>query len=61
MGAGAVRLPGITVGWNALIGAGAVVVADVPDNPVVVGNLARMVRLLHEIAAYTLAEGRIGK
>ena len=44
IGAGAVILPGITIGKNAIVGAGAVVTADVPDNAVVVGNPARILR-----------------
>jgi acetyltransferase-like isoleucine patch superfamily enzyme len=46
IGAGAVVLPGITVGESAMVGAGAVVVEDVPERAVVVGNPARVVRLL---------------
>ena len=45
VGAGAVLLPGITVGLRAMIGAGAVVTKSVPDC-VVVGNPARVVRWL---------------
>ncbi|HEY3227856.1 MAG TPA: DapH/DapD/GlmU-related protein [Roseiflexaceae bacterium] len=52
IGAGAVLLPGVTIGEDALVGAGAVVVADVPPGAVVVGNPARVVRFIHEIAAY---------
>ncbi len=44
IGAGAVLLPGVTVGRNTLVGAGAVVVHDVPDGAVVVGNPARVVK-----------------
>ncbi len=40
IGAGAVILPGITIGQNARIGAGAVVTKDVPDNTTVAGNPA---------------------
>jgi acetyltransferase-like isoleucine patch superfamily enzyme len=52
IGAGAVLLPGVTVGRNALVGAGAVIVHDVPDNAVVVGNPVRVIRDVREIAAY---------
>jgi acetyltransferase-like isoleucine patch superfamily enzyme len=44
IGAGAILLPGITVGAGALVGAGAVVVTDVPAGTTVVGNPAREVR-----------------
>ncbi len=42
IGANATLLPGITVGHGAMVGAGAVVTGDVPDNAVVVGNPARI-------------------
>jgi acetyltransferase-like isoleucine patch superfamily enzyme len=42
IGAGAVILPGVTVGERAMIGAGAVVIEDVPADVVVVGNPARV-------------------
>lgn len=41
IGAGAVILPGITIGRWAMVGAGAVVTRDVPDFALVVGNPAR--------------------
>lgn len=41
VGAGAVLLPGITVGEYSMVGAGAVVTHDVPAGSVVVGNPAR--------------------
>ena len=44
IGSGAVLLCGITVGENALIGAGSVVIRDVPPDTVVAGNPARIVR-----------------
>lgn len=43
IGAGAVILPGVTIGENAIVGAGAVVVRDVPRDVTVVGNPARVV------------------
>ena len=43
IGSGATVLPGITVGCEAMVGAGAVVVDDVPDYAVVVGNPAHIV------------------
>ncbi len=43
IGAGAVILPGLTVGEGALVGAGAVVTRDVPAGALVVGNPAKIV------------------
>lgn len=42
IGANATILPGITIGTNAMVGAGAVVTRDVPDNAIVMGNPARI-------------------
>ena len=44
VGGGAVLLPGIEVGEEAFVGAGAVVIRDVPRRAVVVGNPARQIR-----------------
>ena len=44
IGAGAVLLPRIEVGEEAFVGAGAVVLEDVPARAVVVGNPARKIR-----------------
>jgi acetyltransferase-like isoleucine patch superfamily enzyme len=44
IGSGAVLLCGITIGENALIGAGSVVTRDVPPHTIVAGNPARVVK-----------------
>ena len=44
VGGGAVLLPGIEIGVEAFVGAGAVVLHDVPAQAVVVGNPARRIR-----------------
>lgn len=46
IGANATLLPGITIGKEAMVGAGSVVVKDVPDNAVVVGNPAKIIRYM---------------
>ena len=46
VGAGATILPGVTVGKNAIVAAGAVVTKDVPDNTVVGGNPAKFIKEL---------------
>lgn len=43
LGANCVVLPGVTIGREALVGAGAVVTKDVPDRAIVAGNPARRV------------------
>ncbi len=47
IGANATILPGIEIGENAMVGAGAVVTQSVPANTVVVGNPARIVRYVN--------------
>jgi UDP-2-acetamido-3-amino-2,3-dideoxy-glucuronate N-acetyltransferase len=44
IGANATLLPGVVIGRNAMVGAGAVVVADVPDQAVVAGNPAKIIK-----------------
>lgn len=43
IGANATILPGITIGANSMVGAGAVVTKNVPPNAIVVGNPAKIV------------------
>jgi len=49
VGANVTLLPGVIIGRNALVGAGAVVVCDVPDGKVVVGNPARIIKDCSEL------------
>lgn len=42
IGAGAIILPGVTVGEKAMVGAGAIVTKDIPANATVIGNPARI-------------------
>jgi UDP-2-acetamido-3-amino-2,3-dideoxy-glucuronate N-acetyltransferase len=44
VGGGCVLLPGIEIGEEAFVGAGAVVISDVPPRALVVGNPARQIR-----------------
>ena len=46
IGAGAILLPGVTIGENAVVAAGAVVTKDVPDNTVVAGVPASILKHL---------------
>ncbi|RRS06933.1 N-acetyltransferase [Pseudoalteromonas sp. J010] len=48
IGANATILPRVVIGQNAMVGAGAVVTKSVPDNAVVIGNPARIVRYLDD-------------
>lgn len=55
LGAGSVILPGVRIGRNAMVGAGAVVTKDVPANAVVVGNPARITGYAGAAKARTVA------
>jgi len=48
IGANVTILPGVTVGENAIVGACSVVTKDVPDNAVVVGNPAKVIKYLNK-------------
>jgi acetyltransferase-like isoleucine patch superfamily enzyme len=47
IGSGSTLLCGITIGQNAIVGAGSVVIADVPANAVVAGNPAKRIRKMN--------------
>ena len=44
IGAGVHVMPGVTIGSNVVIGGGSVVVKDIPDNSVAVGNPCKVIR-----------------
>lgn len=46
IGANATILPGVTIGEYAMVGAGSVVTKDVPNNAVVTGNPAKVIRYI---------------
>ena len=48
IGAGATILPGVTIGENAIVAAGAVVNKDVPDNTIVAGVPAKLLRSIDQ-------------
>ena len=45
--AGAIVLPGVTIGANSVIGAGSVVTKDIPPDSLAVGNPCRVIRKLN--------------
>jgi acetyltransferase-like isoleucine patch superfamily enzyme len=68
LGANSTILPGLTIGRQAMVGAGAVVTKDVPPNAIVVGNPARIVGYVDALrdeevgtapAAATVPESRV--
>lgn len=48
IGGSATILPGVTVGRNSIVAAGAVVTKDVPFNSIVGGNPARLIRVINQ-------------
>lgn len=52
IGANSTILPGIRIGRNALVGAGSVVVEDVPENAVVAGNPARVINTVEKLECH---------
>jgi acetyltransferase-like isoleucine patch superfamily enzyme len=56
LGVGVIVLDGVRIGTGAVVGAGSVVVHDVPDGAVVQGVPARVMMFRSELASSTLAE-----
>jgi len=50
IGSGATILSNISIGESAIVGAGSVVTKDVPPNSIVVGNPAKFLRYIEQIA-----------
>ena len=48
IGAGVQVMPGITIGSNVVIGSGSIVVKNIPDNSVAVGNPCKVIREITE-------------
>lgn len=48
IGSHSIILSGVTIGENAIVGAGSVVTKDVPDNAIVVGNPAKIIKFIDE-------------
>jgi maltose O-acetyltransferase len=48
LGGGVVVCPGVSIGHNTVVGAGAVVTRDLPADVVAVGNPARVVKRLED-------------
>lgn len=46
LGARVSVLPGVTIGENAIVGTGSVVTHDVPDNTIVAGVPARVIKTI---------------
>lgn len=61
LGTGATVLPGVTVGARSLVAAGAVVDRDVPENAVVAGNPARLVRRFDRASNAWVGPGESGR
>ncbi len=51
IGSGSTILANVTIGENAIVGAGSVVTKDVPDDTIVAGNPARVLRRVQEAVA----------
>jgi acetyltransferase-like isoleucine patch superfamily enzyme len=52
IGANSTLLPGVRVGRNSLVGAGSVVVRDVPADTVVAGNPAKVIKKVAELVCH---------
>jgi acetyltransferase-like isoleucine patch superfamily enzyme len=56
IGSGAIILSNVTIGENAIVGAGSVVTKDVPANTIVAGSPARVLRVIDRVEQVSLFE-----
>ena len=56
IGDSAIICKGVTIGKNSIIGAGAVVTKDVPENSIYAGNPAKLVKKLDDLSFNTRAD-----
>jgi acetyltransferase-like isoleucine patch superfamily enzyme len=47
IGANSILLPGVTIGANSIVGAGSIVTKNVPDNVIVAGNPAKIIKTIY--------------
>ncbi len=59
IGSSATLLCGITVGSNAIIGAGSVITKDVPENTIVAGNPAKVIRKINDDKEVSMNESSV--
>jgi len=59
IGSSATLLCGVTVGENAVVGAGSVVTKDVPPSTIVAGNPAKILRRIKDKGSWRKAKGKL--
>ena len=61
IGGGVKVMPGVTIGNNVVIGGGSVVVKDIPDNSIAVGNPCKVIKKIEpgEAREYNIEEKQI--
>jgi acetyltransferase-like isoleucine patch superfamily enzyme len=57
IGGRSVVLPGVTIGEGSIVGAGSVVIRDVPPNSIVAGNPAKVIKSEIEVGPYGRLKG----
>ena len=60
LGGSVVVCPGVTIGENSIIGAGAVVTRSIPPNSVAVGNPARVIKALDPSVPRAIEAASVG-